>query len=51
MIFLKENISTIVISLILLILFIIAIRSLYKKKSGCHGGCADCPYCDNCHTK
>ena len=53
--FLAENLSTIIISVILvavvtLVLFFM-INEKKKGKSSCGGGCSGCPMSGNCHRK
>lgn len=45
-----NNISTIIVSSIILGMVILIIRNLRKKKSVCGGSCGGCGLTDVCHT-
>lgn len=53
--FLSENLSTIVIGLILIVSILLIIIGIIKSKkrgkSSCGCGCLDCPYSNSCSKK
>ncbi len=51
--FLQNNWANLLIGGIVLVVFIVAVRSiiLRHKKGGCGDSCGGCPYCGQCHQK
>ncbi len=53
--FLKENLATIIVLLIVMFLVVLAVfklvRDRKKGKSSCGCGCSGCPMKDSCHSK
>ncbi|MFR7592758.1 MAG: FeoB-associated Cys-rich membrane protein [Longibaculum sp.] len=46
-----NNLSTMIVSLILIVIVILIIKDQIQSKRNCHSGCCGCPMAGKCHNE
>ena len=46
-----NNLSTMIVSLILIVIVILIIKNQIQSKRNCHSGCCGCPMVGKCHNE